>query len=118
MMGYGNELGDPEFINAIVRMLNHQRGMQINHQSICITRGSQMAMYLVAQCLLSKGDFVMVENPGYKPAWKAFENAGAELLPIRVDQDGLVIDEVVACLARKRRSKPSISPHITNTRLP
>ncbi|KAF5305792.1 hypothetical protein FQR65_LT18674 [Abscondita terminalis] len=38
-------------------------------------------MTLRSQCLFAKGDNVLVENPGYKPAWKAFENAGATLLP-------------------------------------
>ncbi|MFZ4860752.1 PLP-dependent aminotransferase family protein [Sphingobacterium sp. Mn56C] len=98
MMGYGNELGDLEFRKSIVQMLNHQRGMQVTEQNICITRGSQMAMYLTAQCLFAKGDYVLVENPGYKPAWKAFENAGAKLLPARVDQDGLLMEDVIAYL--------------------
>lgn len=40
MMGYGNELGDLEFRKTVVQMLNHQRGMQVNEQNICITRGS------------------------------------------------------------------------------
>ena len=95
MMGYSNEFGHPDFIEAIVQMLNQQRGMQVNSSAICITRGSQMAMYLAAQCICSKGDFVMVENPGYQPAWKAFETAGATLLPVRVDKDGLIIEDVV-----------------------
>lgn len=95
LMGYGNQLGDPEFRKAIAQMLNHQRGMQVDEHSICITRGSQMAMYLTAHCLLRSGDFVMVENPGYQPAWKAFENAGAHLLPVRVDAEGLVLEDVI-----------------------
>lgn len=98
MMGYGNELGDLKFRQSIVQMLNHQRGMQVNEQSICITRGSQMAMYLTAQCLFSKNDYVIVENPGYKPAWAAFEHAGAKLLPAGVDKNGLLIEEVVSYL--------------------
>src|SRR5690606_36270807 len=98
MMGYGNVLGDLEFRKIIVQMLNHQRGMQVDEQNICITRGSQMAMYLTAQCLLTNGDYIMVENPGYKPAWSAFESPGAKLLPVNVDKDGLIIDEVLAYL--------------------
>lgn len=100
MMGYSHAFGDIEFRRAIVQMLNHQRGMQIAEENICITRGSQMAMYLTAHCLFEKGDYVMVENPGYKPAWKAFENAGARLLPVRVDKDGLVIGDVVEYLKK------------------
>jgi GntR family transcriptional regulator/MocR family aminotransferase len=112
MMGYGNELGDLEFRKTIVLMLNHQRGMQINEQSICITRGSQMAMYLTAQCLLKKGDYVLVENPGYKPAWKAFENAGAKLLPVSVDREGLNIDEVTSYLKSGKKIKAIyVTPH-------
>lgn len=112
MMGYGNELGDLEFRKAIVQMLNHQRGMQVDKQSICITRGSQMAMYLTARCLFTKGDYVLIENPGYKPAWKAFENAGAALLPVSVDKDGLVIDEVIAYLKSGKKIKAIyVTPH-------
>jgi len=94
MMGYANEFGNIEFRKAISQMLNHQRGMQINEEQLCITRGSQMAMFLAAHCLFKNGDHVMVENPGYKPAWKAFENSGARLLPVNIDTEGLVIDDV------------------------
>lgn len=112
MMGYGNELGDLEFRKTIVQMLNHQRGMQINEQSICITRGSQMAMYLTAQCLFKKGDYILVENPGYKPAWKAFEHAGAKLLPVSVDKEGLKIDEVTSYLKSGKKIKAIyVTPH-------
>lgn len=105
MMGYANPLGDLEFRKAIVQMLNHQRGMQTDEYSICITRGSQMAMYLTAQCLFEKGDYVMIENPGYKPAWKAFEKAGAQLLPVRVDKEGLVVEDVIRYLQTNRKIK-------------
>ncbi|TJZ60080.1 PLP-dependent aminotransferase family protein [Sphingobacterium olei] len=112
MMGYGNELGDLEFRKSIIQMLNHQRGMQVNEQNICITRGSQMAMYLTAQCLFTKDDYVMIENPGYKPAWKAFESAGAKLLPVSVDKDGLLIDGVISYLkAHKKIKAIYVTPH-------
>ena len=78
MMGYGDEFGDVEFRKAIVQMANHQRGMQASEHEVCITRGSQMAMYLTAHSLFEKEDYVIVEEPGYKPAWKAFESAEQE----------------------------------------
>ena len=95
MMGYGDEFGDVEFRKAIVQMANHQRGMQASEHEVCITRGSQMAMYLTAHSLFEKEDYVIVEEPGYKPAWKAFESAGARILPVNVDKDGLITDEVL-----------------------
>lgn len=98
IMGYSNEFGDLEFRKAMVQMLNFKRGMNVGVNEICITRGSQMAMYLAAHGLFQPGDRVLVENPGYKPAWKAFQHAGAELLPVNVDAEGLYIEEVEAYL--------------------
>ncbi|MBW3520310.1 PLP-dependent aminotransferase family protein [Flavobacterium sp. NKUCC04_CG] len=112
MMGYANEFGDVQFRKAIANMLNHQRGMHIDEQQMCVTRGSQMAMYLTAQCLLSSNDYVMIEHPGYKPAWKAFESSGATLLTVGVDQDGLVIDDVLRHLNTYDHIKAIyITPH-------
>lgn len=105
MMGYSSELGDITFRKAVAQMLNHQRGMQTHENQICITRGSQMATYLAAHSLLEKGDQVMIENPGYKPAWEAFEKAGAQLLPVRIDKDGLVLEDVRHHLSRYKRIK-------------
>ena len=112
IMGYSNELGTTEFRKAIVQMLNFKRGMNVSIDQICITRGSQMAMYLASHCLLSKGDFVMVENPGYKPAWEAFENAGAALLSVNVTDDGLDLNEVESHLKKYQNIKAIyVTPH-------
>lgn len=112
MMGYGNDHGDIEFRKTIAQMLNHQRGMHINEHEISITRGSQMAMFLTAQCLLKAGDGVIVENPGYQPAWKAFEYAGAELLPAATDGEGIVIEDIKRLLTQHKNVKALyITPH-------
>ncbi|RED22594.1 GntR family transcriptional regulator/MocR family aminotransferase [Flavobacterium cutihirudinis] len=112
IMGYSTELGDIEFRKAIVQMLNFKRGMNVAPEQICITRGSQMAMYLAAHCLLSKDDFVMIENPGYKPAWETFENAGAKLLPVNVEWDGLNLKEVESYLKKYKNIKAIyVTPH-------
>ena len=112
IMGYSNELGTTEFRKAIVQMLNFKRGMNVSIDQICITRGSQMAMYLASHCLMSKGDFVMVENPGYKPAWEAFENAGAALLSVNVTDDGLDLNEVESHLKKYPNIKAIyVTPH-------
>jgi GntR family transcriptional regulator/MocR family aminotransferase len=112
MMGYVEGNGTSDFLNAIVHMLNYKRGMRLTAEEVYITRGSQMAMYLAAHCLLKPGDHVVVENPGYKPAWQAFESAGASLLPVNVDQEGLVITELRALLSTHKNIKAIyITPH-------
>lgn len=112
IMGYSNEFGNTEFRKAIAQMLNFKRGMNISLDQICITRGSQMAMYLAAHSLFSKGDYIMIENPGYQPAWKAFENAGAALLPVSITPDGLNLDEVEQYLKKYNAIKAIyVTPH-------
>lgn len=112
IMGYSSELGNPEFRKSIAQMLNFKRGMSISSDQICITRGSQMAMYLASHCILKSGDYVLVENPGYKPAWETFENSGAKLLPIDVEPDGLNIDQVEKYLQQHQNIKAIyVTPH-------
>ncbi|MDR6462126.1 PLP-dependent aminotransferase family protein [Chryseobacterium sediminis] len=112
MMGYGDEHGDREFRKMISQMLNHQRGMHIHEDEISITRGSQMGMFLTAQTLFTSGDAVIVEDPGYQPAWQAFEYAGAQLLPAPVDHEGISIEAIEKLLARHQNIKAIyITPH-------
>ncbi|WP_289662179.1 PLP-dependent aminotransferase family protein [Flavobacterium panacagri] len=112
IMGYSSELGNPEFRKAIAQMLNFKRGMSVSQDQICITRGSQMAMYLASHCILKSGDFVLVENPGYKPAWETFENAGAKLLPVDLEADGLNINQVEEYLLKHENVKAIyVTPH-------
>jgi GntR family transcriptional regulator/MocR family aminotransferase len=112
IMGYSSELGTIEFRKAMTQMLNFTRGMNISIDQICITRGSQMAMYLAAHCLFQKGDYVMIENPGYKPAWEAFENSGAGLLPVNVTSDGVDIEQIKQYLQKYNTIKAIyVTPH-------
>lgn len=64
------------------------------------------------QQLFTKGDYVIIENPGYKPAWKAFENAGAKLLPANVDEDGLPIYDIISYIKLGKKIKAIyVTPH-------
>lgn len=112
MMGYGDEHGDIEFRKMISQMLNHQRGMQINEHEVSITRGSQMGMFLTAQSLLTSGDYVIVEDPGYQPAWQAFEYSGAQLLPVSVDEEGINVQHIEELLSQHKNIKAIyVTPH-------
>ncbi|NQD96207.1 PLP-dependent aminotransferase family protein, partial [Pseudomonas sp. CrR25] len=53
------------------------------------TCGAQQAISLCAQLLVEVGDRVAIENPGYRAAAHAFAVAGAQLVGIAVDGEGL-----------------------------
>lgn len=111
MMGYTDPQGDFAFRKAISDMLNFKRNLATKPENIIITRGSQMAMYLIAHCLIEKGDVVVIENPGYAPAWQAFEFAGADLVPVSIDSDGILVGEIEDVLKKREIKAVYITPH-------
>lgn len=111
LMDLDNSLGCVLFRGAIAQMLNQDRRIHVDPSQICITRGSQMALFLIAQHLFRTGDLVLVENPGFRPMWDAFEHAGAELLPIDVDKQGIVIEEVEQIVSKRKVKAIYITPH-------
>jgi GntR family transcriptional regulator/MocR family aminotransferase len=86
-LNYGDNAGFPPFIKEVDTYLRRVRS--ITDKEIIVVNGTQEALYLVAQILLKQGDKVAVESLGYRPAWKAFENAGAKLIGIKQTSQGI-----------------------------
>ena len=84
---WGQPTGATSLTHAIGQWLRLERA--ITGRSILVTNGSQEAIDLTSRVLLCPGDRVAVEHPGYPPAWSAFARAGAKLMPIGVDQQGI-----------------------------
>ena len=59
-----------------------------------VVNGSQQALDLIARLLIDDGDRVVFEEPGYQGARHVFQAAGAEVVPVRVDADGLRVSDV------------------------
>lgn len=111
LLGYGDARGDARLRQALAHMLAQQRGLAIEGDDILVTRGSQMAIDLVARMLLRRGDTVAVEALGYRPAWEALGAYGARLVPVPVDEHGLDVD-ALARLARRRKLRAVyVTPH-------
>lgn len=91
--------GDPDLRTELRRYLRRARSL-VAHD-VVLTHGSQEAVALVAQVLVSPGDVVAVEDPGYLPVREMFESLGAEIAPIPVDAHGLRVDELAALLRRR-----------------
>ncbi|MFT5708149.1 MAG: GntR family transcriptional regulator/MocR family aminotransferase [Oceanospirillaceae bacterium] len=85
---YGENQGDRALIAQGLIYLRRTRN--VRNKSLMITNGSQEALFLVSQLLLKAGDKVAVEPFGYPPAWSAFQAAGAQLISIKQDSQGLV----------------------------
>jgi GntR family transcriptional regulator/MocR family aminotransferase len=60
-------------------------------EQVAITSGSQQALHALAQLLLTRGDRVLMEDPGYSGAKAAWRSAGARIVPAAVDHHGMVL---------------------------
>ena len=91
-LDYGDPRGELRLRTALAAMLRKHRGIPAGAENILITRGSQMGLDLAARLLVRPGEAVAVEQLGYRPAWRAFEEAGARLVPVAIDGSGMVVD--------------------------
>jgi GntR family transcriptional regulator/MocR family aminotransferase len=91
-LDYADAAGAPRLREAIATMLRTTRAIPVTAANVLVTRGSQMAIDLVARWLARPGATIAVEELGYGPAWRAFEHAGARLAGVPVDAHGLVVD--------------------------
>ncbi|QBQ48325.1 PLP-dependent aminotransferase family protein [Brevundimonas naejangsanensis] len=98
LTGYGDPRGAAPLRSALARYLSSERGLIVGADDILVTRGSQMALFLVAGAALRPGEAVAVECPGYPMAWKSFRAAGARVVGAPVDGLGLDIDRLESLL--------------------
>jgi GntR family transcriptional regulator/MocR family aminotransferase len=69
-------------------------GVKADADAVIVTSGAQLAIDLTARALLGPGDCVAVEEPGYPPPRLLMQSLGARVVPVRVDRQGLVVDEL------------------------
>ncbi len=72
------------------------RQVHCSPEQVIIVTGSQGALHLAARVLLNPGDSVWVEDPGYPNARNGLLAAGARLVAVPVDQEGIVVEAGVA----------------------
>jgi len=92
-------------------MLNALRGLGAGADDVFVTRGSQMGLYLTARAVATPGSVVAVEALGYAPAWEAFRAAGARLVAIPVDRNGMRVDRLRALAEREPVRAVYLTPH-------
>jgi GntR family transcriptional regulator / MocR family aminotransferase len=86
---YSDPAGDPLLRQQVADRLLGVRGIVRTPDQIVVTCGAQQALDICARLLVGEGDRVVVEDPGYEGAWAAFLAAGAELVRVPVDPNGL-----------------------------
>ncbi|HEX9922094.1 MAG TPA: PLP-dependent aminotransferase family protein [Anaerolineae bacterium] len=92
VLGYGPAAGYQPLREAIAAYLGAARGVRCRADQVIILAGAQQAIDLAARLLLNPGDAVWLEDPGYLGARGALQAAGARLVPVPVDDQGLNVE--------------------------
>jgi GntR family transcriptional regulator/MocR family aminotransferase len=77
--------------DAIAEYLRTSRGVRCIAEQIVVVSGIQQALDLLARMLLKKSDPIWMEDPGYFGARVAFDNAGARIIAVPVNDEGLSV---------------------------
>ena len=75
-------------------------GLKVRAANISITSGSQQALDLLGRLFINRGDRIVVENPTYLGAIQAWNAYGAEYIPVPMDEEGMVTEELEKALRK------------------
>ncbi len=89
LLGHGDPLGYPPLRKALADYLGAARAIRCDPGQILIVSGSQQAFDLAARVLLDSGEPAWVEDPSYRGVISAWSAAGARIVPMPVDAEGL-----------------------------
>jgi GntR family transcriptional regulator/MocR family aminotransferase len=108
---YGTPQGIPYLREMFCDSLRESRNLRVPPAQLMITRGTQMGIFLAAGVLIKPGDRVVVGDPNYVTANRTFEQAGARLVRIPVDEQGLDIDRLEQTCKKTKVRMVYIIPH-------
>ncbi|MES2635576.1 MAG: PLP-dependent aminotransferase family protein [Pseudomonadota bacterium] len=67
-------------------------GIEVKHDGLIVTTGSQQALDLIGKTMIDPGDKVIVEGPTFLATIQCFRLYGADLVSAPVDADGVKVD--------------------------
>lgn len=94
LWNYGSSFGYEPLRYEIQNYLSVERGIHVDINQILLTSGAQQSVDLISQALLSEGNTVSVEDPGFPPAWLAMVYRKMNVSPVPVDDQGIVVKKI------------------------
>jgi GntR family transcriptional regulator/MocR family aminotransferase len=85
----GDTVGYRPLREAIATHIHGSRGVRCEPDQVLIVFGAQQALDFASRMLLDPGDAAWLEEPGYLGVRSAFISAGARIVPVPVDDEGL-----------------------------
>ncbi|WP_138991745.1 PLP-dependent aminotransferase family protein [Larkinella sp. C7] len=109
--GYGDPKGNRLLREELSVFLNETRALRTTADNILISRGSMMGIHLASTLLLKPGQTAVVGETNWSGANMNFQQAGAELLTVPVDQHGMDVDALAELCQRRPVRLVYVTPH-------
>jgi GntR family transcriptional regulator/MocR family aminotransferase len=92
---YADPQGQAALREAIAAHVSFARAVAGLADDIVVTGGSQQALDLLARILVTAGQTtIAVEEPGYQPTRIVFAAAGANIVTVPVDEEGIIVKQI------------------------
>jgi DNA-binding transcriptional MocR family regulator len=91
-----------------------RRGAAEDPDAIISTTGARQALALVARAILRPGDVAACESPSFFGVIDSIHTAGARILPVPIDDDGIDTDALEALLRRHEIRMLAVQPRLNN----
>ena len=85
-------------LREMIARHNARYSAEVDAENILITSGSQQALDFIGRLFINRGDYIVVESPTYLGALQAWTAYGAQYIPVRADENGMIVDELEAAL--------------------
>jgi DNA-binding transcriptional MocR family regulator len=89
---YGAEQGDGYFRMALADFLSKGYGFSVNADSLFVTAGISSGLNLLCSQFTRPGDTIFVEEPSYLFALRIFADHNLRIVPVKTDENGLVVE--------------------------
>ena len=93
ILGYGEVKGLLQLREAIAEYVHDARGIECEAGQVVIVSGAQQAFNLLGMLLLDPQDSIWMEDPGHIAARIALQAQGCRVVPLRIDDQGIDVQQ-------------------------
>jgi 2-aminoadipate transaminase len=117
---YGANRGYDRLLEQLQQKLKRDQGIECTEEELLIVGGAGQGLGLIADAFCDPGDVIISEEPTWMGAVRHFRGIGAEVEPVRVDDEGTDIaqlNQIIERLASEGR-RPKLIYVIPNFQNP
>ena len=91
---YQDPAGLSDLRAEIARRIGSSRGVEASKEDVIVVNGTQQALDVIARVVLSPGDIIAVERPGYFLPSALFQSLGLRVAGVPVDKEGIDVSAI------------------------